>query len=107
MEPAELKRIEDNHSAAVARARRDRKDGKFMPDAKFWKQHPEYGYVDTPLPILDTGTHGVYMQCPSGAILAPTAARRANGRSPAYFDKEVEKECQGIIDSLGKLYSPY
>lgn len=107
VDPAEFKRIQKNNDSAVERARSDRNDGKFMPDGEFFKKHPEYGYLDNPLPILDTGTQSVYMECPSLAIARPTSGLRPNGRFRAYFDKEVELECQGVIDALGKIYTPY
>jgi hypothetical protein len=99
-------RMKATNSEAVSRARKDRDNLRFIPDDEFWLKHPQYGYVE--LPILDTGTNSVYMKCePLGAILRPTKTKRPGGRIMAFWDKKVEGECQGIVDELGKIFSPY
>jgi hypothetical protein len=104
----EFKQIREKNSAAIAQANRDTDAGrKNTPDAKFWEEHPEYGYRQTP--ILDAGKSSIYMESTLGCIAPPTAGARptGNGRVMAFFDKSVEKECQGLIDGLGRLFAPF
>lgn len=91
---------------AVDQARMDSDDGKLSPDEKFWKEHPEYGF--RPLPILDTGSAGVYMELhPEGILQPPTRVPRKGRTWAIFWDPTVGKDCQGFIDELGTVFSPY
>lgn len=103
----EFKKSEQIYHVALKQARKDLDDGKASPDAKFWKEHPEYGYRLEPIPILDADRVSIYMIDNQGCISRPTAEPRPGGHVIAFFDERVEKECQGLIDDLGKLYRPY
>ena len=104
----DFKQLTLKNHAAIDKARIDRADGKFMPDANFWKEHPEYGYRE--LPILDAGRQSIYMESTYGCIRVPIDGPRSiqtGGRTMNFVDKRVDEECQGFIDGFGKLFRPY
>jgi hypothetical protein len=106
--PEEFPAIADKNREAVEQARRDRNDGKFMPDDKFWQEHREYGHRE--LPILDTGDKGVYMDSTRSCLFRPIAGTRSP-KSPQgvirFVDETVGAECQGVVDDLGRVFRPY
>lgn len=104
----DFKQFTLKNDEAIDKVRKDRSDGKYMPDAKFWKEHPEYGFRE--LPILDAGRQSIYMESTFGCIRAPTddpRSAQAGGRIMNFFDRRTDEECQGLIDGLGKLFRPY
>ena len=108
MDSEDIKQAVRKNWEAIDQARKDHSDGKFMPGTKFWNEHAEYGYRE--IPILDTGSQSIYMESyPEGVILSPTNEPRSSrsGRVIGFYDKNVEKECQGFIDDLRAIYRAY
>jgi len=89
----DYKRAFQRNMTAVKEARKDARRGKLMPDAQFWREHPEYGYRQ--LPSFDTGRQSIYMDC------------HLYGAPWQFWDEAVAKECLAVIDDLGKLFRPY
>jgi len=101
-----FKQMEKSNLDAAYRVRKDQNDPAFIMKDKFWADHPQYGYQE--LPILDTGKNSIYMKCqPDGAIMRPTKTEHPSGRIVNFWDKAVGRECQGIVDELGKKFSIY
>lgn len=99
MEQEEYERIAKENKAAIEKARNEAGHMKFMGDAKFWRDHPQYNYRE--LPSFDLGRHSVLLTCePEGVVFV---GRQRNSRYLWMFkDAKIEAECQGIVDDLGK-----
>jgi hypothetical protein len=62
------------NEAAIEKARKDDavkhgKPRKFMVNAEFWRDNPQYGYRD--LPSFDLGHHSVSTKCLAGSSQEP------------------------------------
>ncbi|HEY2839241.1 MAG TPA: hypothetical protein VGJ26_08840 [Pirellulales bacterium] len=106
----ELEKAYEKNNSALDEARKDKKDGKFMPDEKFFRANPKYGYRKTP--IVEAGRSSIYMECESHCIRMPIAGPRPpreEGKSYVieFYDERIEKECQQFIDDVGNLFKPY
>lgn len=77
---------------AIKKARTDARDGKLMPDNKFWQQHSEYGYRE--VPAFYVGSQAIYMRCQPGFWWG-------------FWSKDVEAECHAVLETLKQLFRSY
>jgi hypothetical protein len=93
-----------NASTAKDNAKRRGIRMPVMPDEKLWQKQLEYGFRRTP--SFDTGSQSIYIDCePPGVVYV---ARPKHLKSVFQFwDKSVEKECQGVLEDLGMIFTTY
>jgi hypothetical protein len=97
----EVMRANERNSQALETARRDRRDGKFMPDEAYWREHPEYAYQK--IPSFYASTQSIYMT----VTVQPRPAEGPRGAVIRFWDESIEAECRQVLDNLSRHFDAY
>jgi len=97
----EVKLANERNSQALETVRRDRRDGKFMPDDAYWREHPGYGYQK--IPSFYSKTQGIYMT----VTVPPRPADGPRGAVIRFWDESIEAECRQVLDNLSRHFDAY
>jgi hypothetical protein len=94
LDKKEYDRAKRINEVAYEKARNDAAGKKLMPDEEFWRQHPEYGYRRLPSFQNDTGKSIFMTVDPYGGPWE-------------FLSREAKSEVDGLVDRIGKQFTPY